>query len=256
MNTRRVARELALLTLSQLETLPADARPSLPELVGRAAAMLSGEAREHIKTACATLTRSRDTLEKLTDNDFGPDLVTNVIRNAGKRKADGTFDEQGVEKSALLFWRRAKEQDALIELREGLVESEIQEVANAIDALEDAADLLGSALEWPTIAALADADLVRDFAVRQIDTYLKHRKDIDKDLNQAAEHWSIERMASLDRDVLRLALAELKHSPDIPVEVAINEAVELAKKYGTDESGRFVNGVLSAFADEAAKLRK
>ncbi|MNF13167.1 hypothetical protein D3C80_2149120 [compost metagenome] len=62
-------------------------------------------------------------------------------------------------------------------------------------------------------------------------------------------------MASLDRDVLRLAVAELKYDPSVPVEVAINEAVELAKKYGTDESGRFVNGVLSAIAPEAAELR-
>ncbi|MNL28537.1 hypothetical protein D3C87_1501850 [compost metagenome] len=54
---------------------------------------------------------------------------------------------------------------------------------------------------------------------------------------------------------MRIALGELKYAPEVPVEVAINEAVELAKKYGTEESGKFVNGVLSAFAKDAAKLR-
>jgi N utilization substance protein B len=62
-------------------------------------------------------------------------------------------------------------------------------------------------------------------------------------------------MASLDRDVLRLAVGELLWASDTPVEVVINEAVELAKKYGTQDSGRFVNGVLARFAPEAARLR-
>lgn len=259
MNTRRVARELALLTLSQFETLPADARPSMGELLGRAADMLAREARENLESSCATLARMRDEIERLNEEEFGPLLLKDMIKAAQKahdKAADGsTLDEGALEKTAIAFWRRAKEQDAMLELREGLLETALPRALTAIDEIQHAAELVASALEWPTMAALAGAEEVRGLAVGKVELYVKHKADVDATLERAAQHWKVERMASLDRDVLRLAVAELKFDPSVPVEVAINEAVELAKKYGTDESGRFVNGVLSAIAPEAAQLR-
>lgn len=255
MNSRRVARELALLTLSQLETLPADARPSMGELLGRAADMLAREARESLESSCATLARMRDEIERLNEEEFGPTLLRDMIRAANKAGAQETIDEQGLEKTAMLFWKRAKDQDAMIELREGLLETALPRALVAVDELQHAAELIASALEWPTMAALAGAEDVRSFALSKVENYSNHKADVDAALEAAAQHWKVERMASLDRDVLRLAVAELKFDPTVPVEVAINEAVELAKKYGTDESGRFVNGVLSAIAPEAARLR-
>lgn len=251
MNTRRVARELALLTLSQFETLPADARPSMGELLGRAAEMLAREARENLESSCATLARMRDEIERLNEEEFGPTLLREMFRAAQKENVD----EKALEMTAMAFWKRAKEQDALIELREGLLETALPRALSAIDEIQHAAELVASALEWPTMAALAGAEDVRAFALSKVDHYVKHKQDVDATLERAAQHWKVERMASLDRDVLRLAVAELKFDPSVPVEVAINEAVELAKKYGTDESGRFVNGVLSAIAPEAAQLR-
>jgi N utilization substance protein B len=67
-------------------------------------------------------------------------------------------------------------------------------------------------------------------------------------VNRLAPDWTVERQSSLDRNVLRLALFELRSRPDAPAAVIINEAVDLAKTYGSEESGRFVNGVLSAAA--------
>ncbi len=67
---------------------------------------------------------------------------------------------------------------------------------------------------------------------------------IDREIARAARHWSLERMALVDRNILRLGAYELLYRDDIPPHVAINEAVDLAKKYGTLESGAFVNGVL------------
>jgi N utilization substance protein B len=86
--------------------------------------------------------------------------------------------------------------------------------------------------------------------------YQEHSREVDQALDAAAEHWSLERMAVLDREILRLALAELWYDPSVPVEVSINEAVELAKNYGTEDSSRFVNGVLSRFAVDAARIRE
>lgn len=76
----------------------------------------------------------------------------------------------------------------------------------------------------------------------------EHHDDLDRMIDEAAEHWSLERMAVVDRNVLRIAAFELAHRPDVPTGVAISEAVDLAQRYSTDESGRFVNGVLSALA--------
>ncbi|MEW6387830.1 MAG: transcription antitermination factor NusB [Thermodesulfobacteriota bacterium] len=71
-----------------------------------------------------------------------------------------------------------------------------------------------------------------------------HQEKLDALISRHSEHWRLERMVAVDRNLLRLATYELIHHPEIPVKVVINEAVELAKRYGTDESGAFVNGLL------------
>lgn len=76
------------------------------------------------------------------------------------------------------------------------------------------------------------------------------RDAIDELLTRHVRGWTLDRMASIDRAVLRIATFELLHRRDVPVAVAISEAVELAQQFSTDESGRFVNGVLSAIARE------
>lgn len=73
---------------------------------------------------------------------------------------------------------------------------------------------------------------------------LEHQAEIDETITRHARGWTLERMAHVDRNVLRLAVFEILHRPDVPGSVAVDEAVELAKKYSTAESGRFVNGVL------------
>ena len=74
------------------------------------------------------------------------------------------------------------------------------------------------------------------------------RAEIDDLVGQASIGWDVPRMAVVDRNVLRLALAELLGSPDVPTAVILDEAVELAAAYSTDDSGRFVNGVLATLA--------
>lgn len=76
-----------------------------------------------------------------------------------------------------------------------------------------------------------------------------HRTELDAELNEAARGWRVERMAAVDRSILRLALYELRHT-DTPIAVVISEAVEMAKTYGTSRSGSFVNGVLGALVED------
>ena len=79
---------------------------------------------------------------------------------------------------------------------------------------------------------------------------VEHRVKLDELLSRFTDNWSLDRMASLDRSILRYAVCELLHFRDIPINVTINEAIELARKYSTDRSCEFVNGVLDKISRE------
>lgn len=76
----------------------------------------------------------------------------------------------------------------------------------------------------------------------------RHRREIDEAIERVSQNWRLDRMARVDRNVLRLATFELAHRSDVPVNVVIDEAIELGKKYGSESSGAFVNGVLDRVA--------
>lgn len=85
------------------------------------------------------------------------------------------------------------------------------------------------------------------YLTKLVDGVLSNQVSIDETIKQYLENWSLERIANVDRNILRLAAYEMMYgqADDVPVNVAIDEAVEIAKLYGDDQSGRFVNGVLS-----------
>jgi N utilization substance protein B len=87
-----------------------------------------------------------------------------------------------------------------------------------------------------------------DPACRILAGVLEQRRGIDETIEEHAEHWSVSRMNLIDRNILRMAAYELLFCDDIPMKVSINEAIELAKVYGTRESTRFLNGILDRIA--------
>lgn len=89
---------------------------------------------------------------------------------------------------------------------------------------------------------------VESYAASLVAGVSAERASIDEVLGAHARGWEVERMPVIDRTLLRMATFELRHHADVPTNAIINEAVELAKQYSTDDSGRFVNGVLSAIA--------
>lgn len=97
---------------------------------------------------------------------------------------------------------------------------------------------------------------VNDYTVTLVEGVTENRGRIDELLTQHAEGWSLERMPAVDRSVLRLGLYELLWSDDVPPAVAIDEAVELVKALSTDDSPRFVNGILGRIAGISNRLRK
>jgi len=89
---------------------------------------------------------------------------------------------------------------------------------------------------------------IRKFTEDIICGTLDHLSEIDEVIQKAAEHWVLQRMAAVDRNILRCATYELLHRGDIPSTVTINEAIEIAKKYSTIESASFINGILDRIA--------
>lgn len=91
---------------------------------------------------------------------------------------------------------------------------------------------------------------VREFTRRLLRGYWDHRIAIDEEIAGAATNWSLERLAVVDRNVLRLAVAELRHVSEVPPAVTLDEAIEIAKKFSTEQSGSFVNGILDRVLGE------
>ena len=106
---------------------------------------------------------------------------------------------------------------------------------------------------WKNIEAEPE---VSDFAAKLVIGAIKNKKKIDEVISKYASNWKMSRMAVIDRNVLRLATYELLFCDDIPPKVSINEAVDLAKKFGDTESGKFVNGILDKINKEEAAVGK
>lgn len=94
---------------------------------------------------------------------------------------------------------------------------------------------------------------LREYARALVRGVQAHQPEIDALITRVAENWRLDRMAAIDRNILRLGAFEMLHDPDIPVKVAINEALELAKRYSTAQSSRFVNGILDRLQSPVAE---
>lgn len=106
----------------------------------------------------------------------------------------------------------------------------------------------GEETELP--APTADEAAMRLFAEPLIRGTLEHRDEIDTVIKKHAKNWELHRIAAVDRNILRLAIYEMLHREDIPPVVSINEAVDIAKKFSTQDSGKFVNGILDKVKGE------
>ena len=121
------------------------------------------------------------------------------------------------------------------------------------DARERALELLYEADAKDTAPDDVVADLPvepDEYAVDVVHGVQVHREEIDELIRRFAKGWTLERMPVIDRTLLRMAIYELGHRPDVSTATCINEAVELAKRFSTDDSGRFVNGMLGRIAEE------
>lgn len=115
-------------------------------------------------------------------------------------------------------------------------------------------DLTGSGLEelYENLAGKEEREL-EPYTREVVEGVLASQEEIDALIDASADNWSASRMAALERNILRLAIYEIRNRDDIPAEVSIDEAVELAKRFCSNEAGSLVNGVLSNVAGESKK---
>ncbi|HZG60460.1 MAG TPA: transcription antitermination factor NusB [Anoxybacillus sp.] len=99
------------------------------------------------------------------------------------------------------------------------------------------------------IKNVVDEEEIDSFLQQLVFGVVNHQEEIDQLLRDNLEKWRLERVANVDRSILRMATYEMKYMDDIPVSVTMDEAIELAKKFGDDKSSRFINGVLSKVKD-------
>ncbi len=200
MQARRIARELALLGLSQLGTNTEKLETQqLQNVVIAAIRTLTTEVQETLETAVAELKRGSDRLLKSETQ------ATDV-------------------KSAKAM------------------------VSDAIELTQTAINRLGTAVELPEFIQLANQQEVRAYSLEILTRVNSYRQEIDEKITNSMVDWQINRLPRIDRDILRIAVTEIMYL-GIPNKVAINEAVELAKRYSGEEGHKFINGVLRRFND-------
>ncbi len=212
MQPRQIARELALLSLSQMprktEKLSAQ---QLQDMMLAAVRTLSNEASSALEMAAAELQRGSDRL--LDSETIAPNLAS------------------------------AKAM-----------------VKEAIELTSTAINRLGSTIDFPEIVyQSSNLKEVQDYALEIIDLVKSKRTEVDRILSQALVNWQLDRLAKIDQDILRIAVVEM-WAIGVDERVAINEAVELAKRYGNEEEYRFINGVLrrvlNLLAEESSQMRR
>ena len=131
-------------------------------------------------------------------------------------------------------------------IRAGLLGSRRQARERAMSLLYEA-----EAKSCEPAEVLASLPIEPDaFAVEVVNGVGTYKAEVDGYIRRFARDWSLERMPAVDRTLLRMGVYELVHRPDVPTGAVISEAVELAQRYSTDESGRFVNGMLGRIAEE------
>jgi len=92
-----------------------------------------------------------------------------------------------------------------------------------------------------------------EFAKRIVLGVMEHRQEIDRLIEERSENWRLDRMTMIDRNILRIAIFELLYCSEVPPKVTLNEAIDLGKRFGSEESGSFINGVLDRIQNEVIR---
>ena len=210
MQARRASRELALILFSQFEKeISHYSRNDFENIMLKSVRILSNSASEELKLTVGSLIDIKSFLD-----DYEADHESNLSRPLG-----------------------AKNKPVQIPMTD--------EMMAKVDTMLDVAEKAILALEIAEFTTLENQSEVQNYAINIAEQFKLHAKEVDGEIQKYSNGWDISRLVKMDKDILRIAITELLYVKGAPIKEVCDEAVELAKKYSTDDSSSFVNGILA-----------
>ena len=210
MQARRASRELALILFSQFEKdITKYKKSDFENIMIKSVRILSDSASEELKLTVGSLIDIKSMLE-----DYEAEHDSNLSRPIG-----------------------AKNKPVQIPMTD--------EMISKVDTMLDVVEKAIMALEIAEFTTLENQSEVQNYTISIAEKYHDYAKDVDAQIQKYSNGWDISRLVKMDKDILRIAITELMYIKETPVKVVVDEAVELEKKYSTEDSSSFINGILA-----------
>ena len=210
MQARRAARELAFILFCQFDKkITHYSKSDLEDIILKSVRILTSSATDELKIAVGALVAMRDQID-----NYEADAEVNLNRPIGVANIP-----------------------VPIHMR--------SDMTGRINEMIDIAEKSLMALEIAEFTTLDSQSEVKDYAVSIAEYFQKNHEEVDNIIQKYAKNWDLGRLVKMDKDILRIAIVELLYMKDAPMKVIVDEALELAKKYSTDDSASFINGILA-----------
>ena len=215
MQARRAARELALILFSQFDKkITQYNQTEFEDIILKSVRTLTNNSIDELKTSVGAI----NAMKEFVDN-YEADSPTNLQRPINANNIPVALPMTS-------------------------------DLRGRLDELLGICEKVVLALEIAEMTALEHTGEVKNYVVQIANTYKENAEEIDSFIKKFAHGWDIDRLVKIDKDILRIAIVELLFIEGVPVKVVIDEALELAKKYSTDDSSSFINGILGKVVDE------
>ncbi len=210
MQARRAARELAIILFSQFDKKITNySREDLQDIILKSVRILTSSATDELKIALGALISMRDQIE-----NYEADAEENLKRPIGAANIPVPIPMTS-------------------------------DMTGRINEMINIAEKSMLALEIAEFTTLDSQHDVKNYAIQIADYFQKNHEEVDEIIQKYAKNWDLGRLVKMDKDILRIAIVELLFIKDAPMKVVVDEALELAKKYSTEDSAAFINGVLA-----------
>jgi len=210
MQARRAARELAFILFSQFDKKITNySKDDLEDIILKSVRILTSSASDELKLALGALVDMRDKIET-----YEAEHETNLNRPIGVTNIPVPLPMTS-------------------------------DMTGRINEMIDIAEKAMLALEIAEFTTLDSQNDVKEYAIRIAEFFQKNHEEVDETIQKHARNWDFQRLVKMDKDILRIAIVELLYIKDAPMKVIVDEALELAKKYSTDDSSSFINGILA-----------
>ena len=210
MQARRASRELAFILFSQFDkTITNYSKENLDDIILKSVRILSSSAQDDMKTSLGALIDMKNNID-----DYEAEHEINLNR---------PLEAANIAVPLPMT----------------------SDMTNRIDEMIEVAEKAILALEIAEFTTLESQNDVKNYAIQIAETFQKNHEEIDGMIQKYSTGWDFDRLVKMDKDILRIAISELLYIKETPMKVVVDEALELAKKYSTDDSASFINGVLA-----------